>query len=76
LDPKIGSEILDILYNICKKDGVAVICSLHQLQFAQKYADRIVGLANGRLVVDSNTQSFDANLAAQLYGNSGLTEMR
>lgn len=76
LDPKIGSEILDILYNICKKDGVAIICSLHQLQFAQKYADRIVGLANGRLVVDSNTQSFDANLAAQLYGNSGLTEMR
>ena len=75
LDPKIGAGILDLLRGICHRDGVAVVCSLHQLQFAQTYADRIVGLANGRLVVDRQAASFDAATAGQLYGGADLNGM-
>jgi phosphonate transport system ATP-binding protein len=75
LDPKIGSGILDLLRGICHRDGVAVVCSLHQMQFAQTYADRIVGLANGRLVVDMPAGAFDTATAAQLYGGAELRSM-
>jgi phosphonate transport system ATP-binding protein len=75
LDPKIGSGILDLLRGICHRDGVAIVCSLHQMQFAQTYADRIVGLANGRLVVDVPAGSFNTATAAQLYGGAELRSM-
>jgi phosphonate transport system ATP-binding protein len=75
LDPQIGSGILDLLRGICHRDGVAVVCSLHQMQFAQTYADRIVGLANGRLVVDMPAEFFDTTTAAQLYGGAELRSM-
>ncbi len=75
LDPKIGADILDLLRGICHRDGVALVCSLHQLQFAQTFADRIVGLANGRLVVDLPAASFDTATAARLYGNAELRDM-
>jgi phosphonate transport system ATP-binding protein len=75
LDPKIGSEILDLLRAICHRDGVAVVCSLHQMHFAQAYADRIVGLANGRIVVDMTAASFDNSTAARLYGGAELRSM-
>ena len=54
LDSKTGAEILELLRGICHADthGVAVICSLHQPSFARKFADRVVGLAGGRIVAD------------------------
>jgi phosphonate transport system ATP-binding protein len=75
LDPQTGSGILDLLRGICHRDGVAVVCSLHQMQFAQAYADRIVGLARGRLVVDTPAASFDTATAARLYGGAELNSM-
>jgi phosphonate transport system ATP-binding protein len=45
------------------------------MHFAQSYADRIVGLANGRLVVDLPAASFDTATAAQLYGGAELRSM-
>ncbi len=75
LDPKIGSGILDLLREICHRDGVAVVCSLHQMHLARTYADRIVGLANGRIVVDMTAASFDNAIAANLYGSAELRSM-
>ena len=68
LDPRISAEILELLRGICHSDGVAVICSLHQLHLAQAYADRIIGLAHGRVVADEIASAFDAAAAARLYG--------
>jgi ABC-type polar amino acid transport system ATPase subunit len=35
-----------------KSDGITAIVSLHQLDFARRYSDRIVGLAQGAVVFD------------------------
>jgi phosphonate transport system ATP-binding protein len=75
LDPQISSGILELLRGICHRDGVAVVCSLHQLHLAQSYADRIVGLARGKLVVDMRASAFDAAFAERLYGNAALQGM-
>jgi phosphonate transport system ATP-binding protein len=70
LDPRIGAGILELLASICHDgvDGVAVICSLHQPHFARQYADRVVGLAGGRLVVDVPAHAFSDHALQALYG--------
>jgi phosphonate transport system ATP-binding protein len=65
LDPNAAAGILQLLKDIARTDGVSVICSLHQVDYARAYADRIIGLAHGRIVVDAATPGLgDADYAA------------
>lgn len=72
LDPHIGAGILDLLRSICHAgdSGVGVICSLHQPQFAQQFADRVVGLSNGRIVLDLPASKFVDTALRQVYGSN------
>jgi phosphonate transport system ATP-binding protein len=44
------------------------LCSLHQVHFAQQFADRIVGLSQGKVATDAATTDFDRQAANRLYG--------
>ena len=68
LDPAAGAGVLELLQGIARADGVGVICSLHQVQLARAFADRIVGLSHGRLVIDAPVQRFDQPAFERLYG--------
>ena len=76
LDPTISAEILDLLRAICHSDGVSVLCSLHQVHLARAYADRLIGLANGKLITDLPAAQFDQAAADRLYGTSSLPELK
>ena len=52
LDPTSAHTVLSLLRTICKADGIAALLSLHQVEFAQQYGDRIIGLAHGRIIFD------------------------
>jgi phosphonate transport system ATP-binding protein len=52
LDPATAERLLTLMRDICKSDGLAAIVSLHQVEFAKQFADRIVGLHAGRIVFD------------------------
>lgn len=69
LDPHIGAGILELLRTICHQqaDGVAVICSLHQPQFAIQFADRVIGLRAGRSVLDLPAAQLDPVALQSLY---------
>ncbi len=68
LDPAAGAGVLELLHGIARRDGVAVVCSLHQVGFARTYADRVVGLSQGRLALDMPVDRFDEAAFARLYG--------
>ena len=68
LDPNISAEIMALLRDICHTDGVSVLCSLHQLHLATAYADRLIGLAGGKLVTDVPASEFDDLAASRVYG--------
>lgn len=53
LDPRAGREILDLLWALQAAEGLTILCSLHQPELARRYADRLVGMRNGRIVFDS-----------------------
>lgn len=65
LDPTSAAGVLGLLRDIARADGLAVVCSLHQVGYARAFCDRIIGLSRGRLVVDMMTADIaDAELDA------------
>ncbi len=50
LDPVLAHTILGDLERLNKEDGITVICSLHYLDLVQRYATRVIGLRDGRVV--------------------------
>src|SRR5215472_12157370 len=71
LDPSTSMGVLDLLRGIARLEGVAVVCSLHQVHLARAYADRIVGLSSGRVVFDLPTARFDESAFQRLYHSHG-----
>jgi phosphonate transport system ATP-binding protein len=69
LDPNASAGVLELLRGIARTDGVGVICSLHQVHFARAYADRIIGLSRGRIVIDVPSAKFDQAAFESLYGS-------
>lgn len=59
LDPIAATKILDLLQEVCKNDGITTIVSLHQVDLALQYADRIVALARGKIVFDGSPDELD-----------------
>ena len=74
LDPASSAGIMELLRGIAQADGMAVVCSLHQVPFAREYADRIVGLSHGRVTVDVVAGRFDAAAYARVYGSPASAE--
>ncbi|MBP0464742.1 phosphonate ABC transporter ATP-binding protein [Roseomonas sp. PWR1] len=68
LDPATAERVLSLLAAICREDGLTAIVSLHQLDFARRFADRIVALAQGRVVFDGPPAALDAAAVARIYG--------
>jgi phosphonate transport system ATP-binding protein len=67
LDPDAANEIMLLMAGLARNDGLAVVVVLHQLDLARRYADRIVGLRRGRVVLDAPTAQVDMNALGALY---------
>jgi phosphonate transport system ATP-binding protein len=52
LDPASSRSVMELLRDINREDGLTVIASLHVLDLALTYGQRIVGLRAGRVVHD------------------------
>ena len=68
LDPATAERVLSLLHGICRADGLTAVVSLHQLDFARRFGERIIGLAAGRIVFDGPPDRLDDVTAARLYG--------
>jgi ABC-type polar amino acid transport system ATPase subunit len=51
LDPELKSEVLVVLEAL-KRDGLTLIVVTHEMGFARRAADRVVMLADGRVIED------------------------
>ena len=67
LDPQASREVLSLLKRQAAERGTTVLCSLHQVDLARAFADRIVALRDGVLVFDGSPEAFDATAAQALY---------
>jgi phosphonate transport system ATP-binding protein len=67
LDPATAVTVLSLLKDICAKDGIAMVVSLHQVELAQRFADRIVGIANGAVVTEIPVRELTPSLIDEIY---------
>ncbi|MGP6173489.1 phosphonate ABC transporter ATP-binding protein [Corynebacterium sp. A21] len=67
LDPVSSASVIDLLAQIAREDDLTVICSLHQVQVALGFADRIIGLNSGQVVLDADAQSLSKEAALGIY---------
>lgn len=70
LDPESARLVLEDLKRIAKEHNIAVLCSLHQVNLAKKYADRIIGMRAGELVFDGSSKDFCAQTEQRLYAKA------
>jgi phosphonate transport system ATP-binding protein len=68
LDPRNTKVVMDALLRINKHFGITVICNLHSLDTARVYSDRLVGMAQGRVVFDGKPSMLTDATARELYG--------
>jgi phosphonate transport system ATP-binding protein len=67
LDPATAERVMTLLCRICRQSGLTLIASLHQVHLARRFADRIVGLARGRVVFDGAPAALTAEQVETLY---------
>lgn len=67
LDPRAGSAVMELLIEIVRKRGMTVLCSLHQLELASEYGDRVVGMKAGRIELDGARESIGRAEMSGLY---------
>ena len=68
LDPRNAGEVLSLLRNVSQERGITVLASLHQVDLALEFADRIIGLRDGRMVVDCVTSAWSNHLHGEVFG--------
>ena len=67
LDPKSARLVLSDLKRAARELSIAVLCNLHQVQYAVEFADRIVGICAGRVVFEGTPAQLDDETLARIY---------
>ena len=57
LDPEMVVEVLDVMRELAT-EGMTMIIVTHELGFAREVANRMIYMANGEIVVDTETEQF------------------
>jgi phosphonate transport system ATP-binding protein len=67
LDPEAARDIMQLLRRLAHQDGLAVLCVLHQVDLAFAYADRVVGMRDGRVAFDQPRAGLSHDEVNRLY---------
>lgn len=67
LDPQSARQVMRYLHAATRELGITVVCNLHQVDYAREFADRIVGLAHGRVVYDGPPTAMGEADLARIY---------
>ncbi|MEG1065451.1 MAG: phosphonate ABC transporter ATP-binding protein [Comamonas sp.] len=69
LDPKTARSVLQYLREATRELGIAVVCNLHQVDYAKEFGDRIVGLSQGRMVFDGAPELLTEDALNAIYSS-------
>jgi len=58
---------MELICDICKKQNIACIVNLHQVDAAIKYMDRIIGMYKGKIIYDGPTSGLTEVMIEKIY---------
>ncbi len=68
LDPSAARRVMDILAELNQRDGITVVVSLHQVEYALNYCPRTIALRDGKVVYDGPSNVLTPQFLGDLYG--------
>ncbi|APC50008.1 phosphonate ABC transporter ATP-binding protein [Virgibacillus halodenitrificans] len=69
LDPNSSKIIMDHLKQITTELGITCLVNLHQVEVAQQYSDRIIGLNQGEVVFNGTNYQLTEDKINRIYGS-------
>jgi phosphonate transport system ATP-binding protein len=67
LDPRSARGVMEVLRKAAREFGITVVCNLHHIEAAREFADRVVGLNDGRLVYDGTPDGLTPEVVERIY---------
>lgn len=67
LDPELSVQVLSDLARVAREVGVLTLINIHQVEFAVQFADRIIGIAQGRVEYDGSPDGLSAHVLDRIY---------
>ena len=58
LDPEMINEVLEVMQELARDDGMTMMVVTHEMGFARRVADRVIFMDEGEIVEDANTDDF------------------
>ena len=68
LDPVSARRVMDILRELNRTDGLTVLVTLHQVDYALRYCERVVALKAGKVVYDGLASDLKRDKLIDIYG--------
>jgi phosphonate transport system ATP-binding protein len=68
LDPVSARKVMELLVELNQRDGLGVIVTLHQVDYAIRYCERVIALQAGKIVYDGPSTGLDTQRLIEIYG--------
>jgi phosphonate transport system ATP-binding protein len=73
LDPKTSRQIMRLICELCAERKLAAVINIHDVQLAQLFVQRVVGLRAGKVVFDGAPSALSAEVLTRIYGEEDWT---
>ena len=68
LDPKTSRQIMRLIVELAHERGTPALVNIHDVGLAQSFSDRIIGLADGKIVFDGTPRQITEQVLTEIYG--------
>lgn len=68
LDPVSARKVMELLVELNTRDGLGVVVTLHQVDYAIRYCRRVIALKAGKVVYDGPSSGLDRRTLIDIYG--------
>jgi len=67
LDPELSIQVMGDLARVAREVGVLTLINIHHVELAQQFADRVIGIAQGKVVFDGLPADLTTGILDQIY---------
>ncbi len=74
LDPVTAKQVMQDFVRINQEMGLSILLNIHHVELAIAYADRVIGIKQGRIVYDGPANAVNQDVLSSIYGDEPSQE--
>src|SRR5262249_20185396 len=67
LDPELSVQVMSDLARVAREVGVLTVINIHHVDLAKEFADRLIGIAQGKVVFDGLPSELNQTILDRIY---------